>query len=34
MDTNARGEGMGAVRCQCIEGHDHVIAYASRTVLN
>ena len=30
---NACGEGLGAVLSQSIEGHDHVIAYASRTFI-
>ncbi|KAL5516149.1 hypothetical protein EMCRGX_G001420 [Ephydatia muelleri] len=32
VDTDASGEGLGAVLSQNIEGHDHVISYASRTL--
>ena len=30
---NACGEGLGAVLSQSIEGHDHAIAYGSRTFI-
>ena len=32
MDTDASGEGQGAVLSQSIEGHDHETAYACRTL--
>ena len=32
VDTDASGEGLGPVLSQNIEGHDHVISYASRTL--
>ena len=32
LDTDANGEGFGAVLSQTINGKEHVIAYASRTL--